>query len=150
VGRNPCPLTDSGTCWTFAVEPRGAGTPSLIAGQPLHTAPSLAACSATRRAAGFHTPAFSRVPAATSTEVVYESPTSGGMRVMETAIACSFETTKLRRRGQATTAPVSVDLHGVRMPAEYLTLWGRLNRWVGDWAEADRRREAARQANAAC
>jgi len=41
-------------------------------------------------------------------------------------------------------------LHGVRMPAEYLTLWGRLNRWVGDWAEADRRREAARRANAAC
>src|ERR1700712_5380506 len=41
-------------------------------------------------------------------------------------------------------------LHGARMPAPYLTLWGRLNRWVDDWAEADRRREAARRANAAC
>jgi hypothetical protein len=35
-------------------------------------------------------------------------------------------------------------LHGVPMPAEYLTLWGRLNRWVGDWAERDRTREAQR------
>jgi hypothetical protein len=41
-------------------------------------------------------------------------------------------------------------LHGARMPAEYLTLWGRLNRWVSDWAAADRRREEAERANAAC
>ncbi|MEU8820457.1 hypothetical protein [Actinoplanes sp. NPDC048796] len=41
-------------------------------------------------------------------------------------------------------------LRGVRMPSEYLTVWGRLNRLVSDWAEADRRREQARRANAAC
>jgi len=41
-------------------------------------------------------------------------------------------------------------LRGVPMPAEYLTLWGRLNRWVNDWADADRRREEARRTNSAC
>jgi len=41
-------------------------------------------------------------------------------------------------------------LHGAPMPAEYLTTWGRLNRWVTRWAEADRRRTDARRANAFC
>jgi hypothetical protein len=42
-------------------------------------------------------------------------------------------------------------LHGVPMPAEYLTLWGHLNRWVSDWAERDREREALRRRRcAAC
>jgi hypothetical protein len=36
-------------------------------------------------------------------------------------------------------------LHGVPMPAEYLNLWGRLNRWVNDWDERDRAREAQRR-----
>jgi hypothetical protein len=34
-------------------------------------------------------------------------------------------------------------LRGVPMPTEYLSLWGRLNRWVSEWAEADRAREEA-------
>lgn len=29
--------------------------------------------------------------------------------------------------------------------AEYLTLWGRLNRWVSEWAKRDRARAAARR-----
>jgi hypothetical protein len=36
------------------------------------------------------------------------------------------------------------------MPSEYLMLWGKLNRWVSDWAEADRRREQARRSHAFC
>lgn len=38
-------------------------------------------------------------------------------------------------------------LHGARIPREYLSLWGQLNQWVNDWAEADRRREQNRNAN---
>ena len=38
-------------------------------------------------------------------------------------------------------------LHGARIPREYLSLWGQLNQWVSEWAEADRMREQNRRAN---
>ena len=36
-------------------------------------------------------------------------------------------------------------VHGARMPSRYLSTWGKINRWVSEWAERDRAREAQRR-----
>jgi hypothetical protein len=51
---------------------------------------------------------------------------------------------ELRQRSPDITN-VLRSLHGVPMPKEYLSLWGQLNRWVSEWAEADRAREEEKQ-----